>query len=196
MTTALLGASDFHALHLDASTIDVVQPGTGDPAALGDALAAVAAAHPQLFAVVALGSARAGDRHGFDASQQLAALAAAVADLAARVPNALLVITGRGGTPIDDPHADFYGLGTSRHVPLLLVGPGVRAGVVSGQPATPADIPASILYALGAPTTTDLAQGTWATGAPVAGIAQPLPATASEGHALLRAFTAAISGGP
>jgi hypothetical protein len=196
MTTALLGDSDFHALHLDASTIDVVQPAPADPASLGDAVGALAIAHPNLFALVALGGTRAGDRHGFDASQQLGQLVAEVVDLANRVPNALVVITSRGATPIDDAKADFYGPGTSRHVPLLVVGPGVRAGVVSGQPATPADIPATILYALGVPTTTDLAQGTWATGSAVGGVPQPVPATATEGHALLRAFTAVTAGGP
>ena len=65
----------------------------------------------------------------------------------------------------------------------------MRAGVVTGQPATPADLPATILYALGAPTSTDVSLGTWATGAAVSGVPQPIPSTATEGHALLRAFS-------
>jgi hypothetical protein len=76
-------------------------------------------------------------------------------------------------------------------VPLLIVGPGVRAGVVSGQPAAPADLPATTLFALGAPTSTDFVQGTWATGAPVQGIPQPTPNRATEGHALVSGFTLA-----
>jgi hypothetical protein len=73
-------------------------------------------------------------------------------------------------------------------VPLVLLGPGVRPGVVSGQPATPADLAATVLYALGAVTTTDVALGTYATGTAVGGVPQPLPAAATQGHALLRAF--------
>ena len=103
-------------------------------------------------------------------------------------PDALVVITSRGATTIDDPGSDFYGPGSSRHVPLVLIGPGVRAGVVTGEPATPADLPATILYALGAATTTDVAEGSWATGTPVGGVPQPTPAAATQGHALLRAF--------
>ena len=83
---------------------------------------------------------------------------------------------------------DLSHVGSSRHAPLILVGPPVRTGVVTGQPASPADLPATLLYALGAPTTTDLALGTWATGAAVGGVPQPTPNAATEGHALLRAF--------
>lgn len=193
MTTALLGDADFHLLHLDPATVDVVQPGTGDPASLGDALAALAAANPKFLAVVAAGGPRVADRHSPAAISELAHLAAAAADVAARLPNAMVVLTGRGASPIEDPGADFYGPGSSRHVPLVVIGPGARAGVVSGQPAAPADIPATILYALGLPTSTDFAQGTWATGTPVGGISQPLPASAADGHVLLRAFAATPS---
>jgi arylsulfatase A-like enzyme len=104
------------------------------------------------------------------------------------VPDALVIVTSPGGTPIDDKKPDFYGPGSSRHTPLILVGPGVRAGVVTGQPATPADLPATILYALGAPTSVDVANGVWATGVTVSGVPQPTPSTATEGRALLRAF--------
>ena len=73
-------------------------------------------------------------------------------------------------------------------MPLILVGPNVRAGVVTGQPVLPANLPATILYALGAPTATDFALGTWAMGAPSGGVPQPTPSAATEGHTLLRAF--------
>jgi len=190
LTRALLGSPDFHALHFAGGAIDIAPPPkTG--AALGDDLAAYAATSPRLFAVLAVGGPRTANRHDPAAVAELAALASEIVDLAARVPNALVVVTSRGATTIDDPGADFYGPGSSRHVPLVLVGPGVRAGVVSGQPAAPADVPATILYALGAPTTTDFALGTWATGVDVGGIPQPLPAAATEGHVLFRAFAAA-----
>jgi hypothetical protein len=187
LTTALLGASDFHALHVAAGAIDVVSAGAG----VADELAALATAHPRFFAVVAVGGARTGARHDDAAVAELGALAKAVADLAARAPDALVVVTSRGATPIDDPHADFYGAGSSRHVPLVLVGPGVRVGVVSGQPAIPADLPATILFGLGVPSATDVAQGTWAAGPAVSGTPQPTPSAATAGHALLRAFSVA-----
>ncbi len=186
LTTALLGATDFHALHVAPSAIDVVSTGAD-----ADDLAALAAAHPRFFAVVAVGGARAASRHDAAAIAELDALAKAVAELAARAPDALVVVTSRGATAIDDPGADLYGAGTSRHVPLVLVGPGVRAGVVSGQPARPADLPATILFGLGVPSATDVAQGTWAAGPAVSGTPQPTPSAATAGHALLRAFVAA-----
>jgi hypothetical protein len=186
LTTALLGDSDFHALHIDTAGIDIGSSVAG--VGLGDQLAALAVEKPNFLALIAVGAARSPNRHGRAAIEELAALAKVVADLADRVPNALVVITSRGATMIDDPQSDFYGPGSSRHVPLVLVGPAVRAGVTSGQPATPADLPATILFALGAPTTTDFVAGTWATGIPVGGIPQPSPNRATEGHALLRAF--------
>ena len=138
--------------------------------------------------MVALGGTRTADRHSSQAQDELTALAAAAQDAAQGVPGALVIITSRGATTIDDPGSDFYGPGSSRHVPLILLGPGVRAGVVTGQPATPADLPATILYALGAATATDVAQGTWAAGTPVGGVPQPTPAAATQGQVLLRAF--------
>jgi arylsulfatase A-like enzyme len=190
LTGALLGSPDFHALHLSSAAIAVGTSPAGAP--LADELAALALAAPKLFAVIALGGPRTADRHDPKAVAELAALAQSVDDLVARVPNALVVITSRGATPIDDPGADFYGPGSSRHVPLVILGPGVRAGVVTGQPAAPADVPATILYALGAPTATDFALGTWAAGAAAQGVPQPLPAAATEGHALVRGFSPGV----
>ena len=151
-------------------------------------VAGLAASNPRLLAVVAIGADRTGDRHDPRAIAELGTLAQQIADIAARLPAALVIVTSPGGTPIYGERPDFYGPGSSRHAPLILVGPGIRAGIVSGQPAAPADLPATILYALGAPTTTDFALGTWATGTPVSGVPQPSPSTATEGHALLRAF--------
>jgi hypothetical protein len=188
LTTALLGDSDFHALHLDPAAIDVAAaPGTS----VGDQLTALAADHPRFLALVAIGGGRTANRHDRDAMDELDALSKSVADLAARVPDVLIVVTSRGATPIEDPGSDFYGAGSSRHVPLLLIGPGIRAGVVSGQPAAPADLPATLLFGLGAASATDFALGTWAAGTPRGGVPQPMPSGASEGHALLRAFSLA-----
>jgi len=99
-----------------------------------------------------------------------------------------LLVTSRGGAAIDDPATDFYGPTSARHVPLFAVGPNVRAGVVSGQPGSAADIAATVLFGLGATVSTDFVQGTWAAGAATNGIAQPNPAGATEGRALMRAF--------
>ena len=151
-------------------------------------MAALAANNPRLLAVVTLGGARTDDRHDARALAELSTLSQQVADLAARLPGALVVVTSPGGTPIDATRPDFYGPGSSRHAPLILLGPSIRAGVVTGQPAAPADLPATILYALGATTSTDVALGTWAAGPPVGGVPQPTPSSATEGHALLRAF--------
>jgi hypothetical protein len=194
-TTALLGAPDFHTLHIDASKIDVTLPPVpSEPAQLGAQLATLAAQHPAgLLALVASGGIRSPDRHGAQALGELQTLGQLALDVFQAVPGALLVITSRGATPVDAAGGDFYGPGSSRHVPLILIGPGVRDGIVSGQPATPADLPATILYALGAATVTDIAGGTTATGEPVGGVPQPTPSTATAGHALLRAFA---TGGP
>lgn len=185
LTTAFIGTDDFHLLHLNPPATTAAASAGG----LGAQLAALAAAnHLGVLALVAVGGARTADRHNGAAQNELQALAATVTDAAQGIPNALVIITSRGATTIDDPGSDFYGPGSSRHVPLIVIGPGVRVGVVTGEPATPADLPATVLYALGAATTTDVAQGTWATGTPVGGVPQPTPAAATEGHALLRAF--------
>jgi Type I phosphodiesterase / nucleotide pyrophosphatase len=192
LTAALLGAPDFHTRHIDAAKIDVILP--PGAAALGTQLGTLTAQHPAgLLALVAGGGIRTPDRHGAPALTELQALGQLALDVFQAVPGALLVITSRGATPIDAAGGDFYGPGTSRHVPLILIGPGVRDGIVSGQPATPADLPATLLYALGAATVTDVAGGTTATGKPVGGVPQPTPSTATAGHALLRAFA---TGGP
>jgi arylsulfatase A-like enzyme len=187
LATAFIGADDFHLLHVSPPATTAEAAATGG---LGAQLAALAAASPGgLLAVVSIGGAsRTADRHSSAAQKELQALGAAVTDAAQGIPNALVIITSRGATTIDDPGSDFYGPGSSRHVPLVLLGPGVRAGIVSGQPATPADLSATVLYALGAATTTDVALGTYATGTAVGGVPQPLPAAATQGHALLRAF--------
>jgi len=186
LTTAFIGTDDFHLLHVNPPATTA---GAAAPNQLGPQLGALAAANPGgLLAVVALGGTRTANRHSSQAESELTALAAAAQDAAQGVPGALVIITSRGATTIDDPGSDFYGPGSSRHVPLILLGPGVRAGVVTGQPATPADLPATILYALGAATATDVAQGTWAVGTPVGGVPQPTPAAATQGQVLLRAF--------
>ncbi|HEY4393691.1 MAG TPA: alkaline phosphatase family protein [Polyangia bacterium] len=186
LATAFIGTDDFHLLHVNPPATTAAAAATGG---LGAQLASLAAASPGgLLAVVAIGGARTADRHSSAAGKELQALGDAVTEAAQGIPNALVIITSRGGTTIDDPGSDFYGPGSSRHVPLILIGPGVWAGVVSGQPATPADLAATVLYALGAGTTTDVALGTYATGTAVGGVPQPLPAAATQGHALLRAF--------
>jgi hypothetical protein len=186
LATAFVGTDDFHLLHVSPPATIADGAATGS---LGAQLASLLAANPAgVLAVVSLGGARTADRHSSAAENELQALGQAVTDAAQGVPNALVIITSRGATAIDDPGSDFYGPGSSRHVPLVLLGPGVRPGVVSGQPATPADLAATVLYALGAVTTTDVALGTYATGTAVGGVPQPLPAAATQGHALLRAF--------
>jgi arylsulfatase A-like enzyme len=194
MTTALIGQPDFHALHIDPAQVDLAT--TADLAGAAAAVAAALAQHPRLLALVALGGTRTGDRHAPPAADELAALAAAVADIARAGAGALVIVTSRGATPIDDPQADFYGPGTSRHVPFIVVGPNVRAGVVVGQPGTPADLPATVLFALGATMASDVSSGTWAAGPAVGGVPQPSPRGASGGHALVRAFTAAGAPSP
>jgi hypothetical protein len=191
MTTALIGQPDFHTLHLVDGSIDVSVP--ADVAGAAAAVADLLAQHPRALIVVALGDARSGDHHSPAAIANLGTLASAVSAIAGAAAGALVAVTSRGATAIDDPMADAYGAGTSRHVPLILVGPNVRAGAISGQPATPADLPATILFGLGAPVATDLATGTWAQGTAVSGVPQPTPRSATEGHALVRGFNVVSS---
>jgi len=187
LKTAVVGQPDFHTLHLDPGAIDATA--TTTPYFTYTAVQAALESQPRSLVLAALGGTRTADRHSEAARAELAALASAVTTIVTAAPGALIAITSRGATAIDDPGADFYGAGSSRHVPMILLGPNVRPGVVSGQPASPADLPATLLFGLGAPTTTDVANGTWATGAPVAGVPQPSPAGATAGRALLRAFT-------
>ena len=194
MTTALIGQPDFHLLHLDPAAVDVTLP--ADVAGAAAALRLVRAQHPSVLAVIALGAPRTGDRHTGAAIAELGALTAAIADVGDAASGALLAITSRGATTIDDPLADRYGAGTSRHVPFVLIGPNVRAGAVSGQPGAPADLPATVLFGLGLPMTSDLGTGTWARGLPVGGVPQPTPRTATEGHALVRGFLTTATPAP
>jgi hypothetical protein len=193
LATALVGRPDFHALHLADGEIDTVTP--TDDAGAAAAVSAQLARAPRSLIIVALGGPRAADRHSAQAIAELRALAADVVNVARAAGDALVVVTSRGATPIDDPGSDFYGAGTSRHVPLVLVGPNVRRGAVSGQPATPADLPATVLFGLGFDTTTDFADGTRAAirtatlPLPRAGPPVLTPRGAFEGHVLLRAFS-------
>ena len=184
LATALVGQPDFHALHIPTADVDVTTP--TDVAGAAAAVRDVLAAHPRALIVVALGGVRTADRHAPQAATELAALGVAVRDVAAAAGDALVLVTSRGATTIDDPGADFYGAGTSRHVPLVLVGPNVRRGIVSGQPGAPADLPATVLFGLGLASTTDFADGTRTL---AAGASPTLtPAAAFEGHALVRAY--------
>jgi hypothetical protein len=185
--TAIVGSPDFHLLHLPMADVDVSTK--TDDAGAAEAVAAQLASHPRSLILVALGGARTADRHASSASRELASLAAAVTAVAQAAGNGLVLVTSRAATSIDDAGSDFYGAGTSRHVPLFLVGPNVRAGAVSGQPATPADVPATVLYGLGLPTVVDFADGTRTTVA-MPGSPTLAPRAAFEGHVLLRAFTA------
>ena len=187
LRTVVTGQPDFHTLHLDPASIDLTTSPTTDYFAY-TAVQAALELWPRALILAALDGARTAERHSEAARAELAALGTALAKIVAAAPGALIVITSRGATTIDDPGADFYGPGSSRHVPLILLGPNVRPGVVTGQPAAPADLPATVLFGLGAPTTTDVANGTWATGTPVAGVPQPSPAGATAGRTLLRAF--------
>jgi len=183
LTTALVGAPDFHALHVDPAGVDMTIPDADPAGVVGDA----AGVPGPSLTVVALGGARTADRHSAAAKAELQTLGSSI-NLLSGFAASIVVITSRGATPIDAAGGDFYGPGSSRHVPLIVVGPGVRPGVVSGQPATPSDLPATLLYALGAPTRTDVAAGTTGVGPAVSGTPQPSPAAATQGHALLRAF--------
>jgi arylsulfatase A-like enzyme len=190
LTTALVGLPDTHAFHIPAGDVDVTTfASTADTAA---AVGTVLGAHPRALVVVALGGARTADRHATAALSELATLSAAVRDIATAAGSALVVVTSRGGTRIEDDGSDFYGPGSSRHVPLLVLGPNVRAGVVSGQPGTPADIPATVLFGLGLASKTDFADGTQPLAAsPTAALA---PSGAFEGRALVRAFAVTTNG--
>ena len=189
LTTAVVGEPDFHTLHLDPSDVDLLVP--ADLAGAAASVRGVLMDHPRSLILVTIGGPRTGDRHAVAAGAELAEIGAAVAGLVEAAGPALVVVTSRGATPIDDPAADFYGPGTSRHVPFVLLGPNVRPAVVSGQPGSPADLPATVLMGLGAPMTGDLVNGTWASGVAVGGISQPLPQEATAGHALVRAFAVA-----
>jgi hypothetical protein len=181
IATSLIGEPDFHTAHVSTIGIDSVlgTPTAGVAAGLRD----FRAQHARSVTLVVIGHPRTGDRHDPAAKAELAALAAAVTDIVHETGSGTLVaITSRGATPIDDPAADFYGAGTSRHLPLVLIGPNVRAGVVSGQPASPADVPATIMFGLGFDALTDVSGGTRPRGAAT---------EKADGHVLVRGFTLA-----
>ncbi|MHB1844179.1 MAG: alkaline phosphatase family protein [Deltaproteobacteria bacterium] len=186
LQTAFLGQPDYHELHIDQSQIDL--NAQVDPSSLPAELNAFLKGHPRSLTVVALGAPRTADRHSAAAAAELASLAETVRGLVSAASGSLILITSRGGTAIDDPGADFYGPTSSRHVPLIALGPNVRANVVTSEPGQMSDIPATALVGLGFKTSTDFVDGTWATGTPVGGIPQPTPAGATAGHALMRAY--------
>jgi hypothetical protein len=189
LSTAIIGQPDFHALHIAGAAVGATVV-TTDAAGAAAALHDLRAQHPQSLVLVAIGGARTGDRHDPTAIAELSALASAVAAIVNETgSDTLVAITSRGATVIDDPTADRYGAGTSRHVPLILIGPNVRAGAISGQPASLADLPATILFGLGMPTVSDVGTGTWIQGAPaIDGVPQPVPNGAAEGRVLTRGF--------
>jgi len=196
-TTALLTSSemaDFYALHVPSDAFDsrIVAPA----AELAGQVGTLLGASPKTVAIVALGGPRSADRHGTAARAELAALATQAAAIAQAATNAgaLVVLTSRGATTIDDAVADAYGPGSSRHVPCLVLGPNVRKDVITGAPAEPEDVPLTILFGLGAPSTADIARGTFPVrpadaAGPITGAGlTPRPATATVGKALVRAF--------
>ena len=189
ISTALIGQLDFQDSHLDVSQLDLHEP--LDPGSIAGVVSGFLHAHPRALVVVGLGGARTADRHSAAAATELTALGQTVREIASAAAGSLVFVTSRGATTIDDPGADFYGPGTSRHVPLIALGPSVRPGVVTSEPGQGADLPATLLLGLGLPSRTDLLDGTWAAGSAVGGIAQPTPAGATGGHALVRAFSLA-----
>lgn len=186
MSTALIGQIDTESLHVDTTGIDDVK--STDAASAAGEVSSFLSANPNALVVVSLGGTRTGDRDSSAASSELAALGKAVKAVVAAAPGALIVITSRGATPVDDPKADFYGPQSSRHVPFIVLGPNAKSGVVTGMPGQAADVPATVLFGLGAASRTDFADGTWAAGTDVDGVPEPTPAGATGGHALLRAF--------
>ena len=193
-TTALVTSSDmadFYALHVPADAFDsrIVAPASE----LAGQVVTLLSTSPKTVAIVALGGARSGDRHSAAARAELTALATQAVAIAqaATSAGALVLLTSRGATTIDDAAADAYGPGSSRHVPCLLLGPNVRKDVVTGAPAEPEDVPLTLLFGLGAPSAADIARGTFPVrnaGAVTGAGVTPQPATATVGKALVRAF--------
>jgi hypothetical protein len=182
------GATNTKALHIDSSQIDLLEE--VDPGSMPGIVNGFIANHPNSLVVVSLGGSRTADRHTSQAASELATLGSEVAAIVAAAPGSLVLVTSRGATSLDGPGPpDFYGPGSSRHVPLIAVGPDCRAGVVTSQPGSLADIPATVLVGLGLPTRTDFGDGTWAAGTAVGGVPHPVPAGATAGRALTRAFS-------
>jgi hypothetical protein len=182
MAVGVFGSPDFHLSHL------ALPPGATRSSDVSQ-LASFLGSNAYALALVCLGGKRTGDRHSSAALAELDALGQQLTSLRAAAPNALFIVTSRGASDIDDSAGDFYGPRSSEHVPLLVVGPNVRANVVTGQPATSADLPATALFGVGNSAQTDFVEGTWMVGSPGAGgLPQPRPAGAVAGHVLLRAF--------
>jgi len=188
LATALVGQPDFHTFHI--STVDIDVQTATDAAGAAAAVSEQLARTPRALIVVALGRSRTAERHSPLALAELETVAGAVRDVARAAGDALVVVTSRGATTIDDPGSDYYGAGTSRHVPLILLGPNVRRGVVSGQPATPADLPTTVLFGLGVAAKTDFADGTQTLAVSTTPPSPPVlaPRASFEGHVLLRAY--------
>ena len=142
------GADDFHLLHVNppATVVDAVATG-----GLGAQLGALAAANPGgLLAVVALGGNRTADRHANQAEDELQALAAAAEDVVQGVPGALVIITSRGATTIDDPGCRLHGR-AARASAAHPDRPRRARRRRHRSAGNAADLPATILSALGAP---------------------------------------------
>lgn len=185
-STAFIGQPDYQLLHVDPSSIDVnAQP---DQSGIASALGAFLSGHGRSLAVVSFGGKRTANRDSPAAVGELAALGQTLRQVVAAAAGNLVLVTSRGATEIDDPGADFYGPTSSRHVPLIALGPNVRQNIVTSEPGEMADLPATVLVGLGFPSRTDFVDGTWATGATVGGIVQPTPSGATGGHALMRMY--------
>ena len=186
-TAGVIGQSDLLTAHLGTISATVMPTADADAAA---AVQTFTQANAKALAVVGLGQSRSADRHGSAALAELDALDAALKAVHDAAPNATFVITSSNGADVDEAAATFYGPQATRHVPLVVVGGPARSGVVTGEPATAADIPATALFALGQAGRTDLLEGTWIAGAADSdsGVPQPVPAGATAGHVLARAF--------
>jgi arylsulfatase A-like enzyme len=180
--TALLGAPDFHLAHIQPTGLDIT-PQSG--ITLDQLLRQ--APHPLVVLAVDGGN----DAKG--AADAAVGTVRQAIEVAGKKDHILVVLTSRGAAAIDAPNADAHGPGSARHVPLVIAGPNVRAGVVSNAPATPGDIAPTVLYALGATARDpDLAFGVQLDGGlspmPQSG-PLPMPHGARDGHVLMGAFS-------
>jgi hypothetical protein len=183
LRTALIGSPDFQAQHIDPTDIDIM-PSSG----MGVAQL-LAGGGKQLIYYAVDGGAKASDAE--------AAAEAAVGEVQTALAGhrldtqMLVVLTSRGGAPIDAQNADAFGIGSARHVPLIISGPSVRKGVILSGPARPVDITPTVLFGLGQPTRTDFVDGTQIDGGtdPGTGMFVPVPSDAISGHVQVHAFT-------
>ena len=165
-----VGVPDQHLAHLASSE----QPELLSNGGFGASLAAALSSSALVYVSVDRTSAR--------------DVLAALQMLRTQLGDVLVVVTSRGASPLDEGRLN----AAPRHVPLVLNGPNIRAGVVVSERAWPADLAPTVLYALGAkaraPDVEDAVRldgGADASGRPL-----PLPHDARAGHVLLRAFTA------